>query len=225
MPNSVKSGRTRRRKERANVRKRIRGVYIRSRELSSKDIRVANISELGLGLDTEGLEHRPAPDSLVEVRLLVGRTATPVQVRVVHVTAELTGIEFQEPSDLIRGAIRAYFEPEIIGASMRPAGHQTRNGAVEHRFSDGGANSISIWVLQETVFAFQIGVLGNSVEWKEGAPVRMIQNGRAEPLGDHLRNQLIKLVQSAEAIDPEIQEEIETILLLNAAPVRQEPKS
>jgi hypothetical protein len=213
------SGRSRRRKERANVKKRLKGVYLRSPELSSKDIRVTNISELGLGIETSGIEHAPASGADVEVRLLVGKTAAPVRVRVVHMSAEITGIEFLEPSDLIRGAIRAYFEPEIVGAAMRPVDGK-KGAAGQLLFEDPEANTLSLTVASGRLSAFSVGILGNSVEWKEGGPVQLIQNGRTEPLGDFMRNQLVKFAQSADALSPELQQELEAILLLNASPVQ-----
>ena len=224
MTPSSPPGKSRRRKERANVKKRLKGVYIRSEELSEKEIRVVNISELGLGVETSSLETPPQEGAEIEVHLLVGKTSAPVRVRVVHVNPEITGIEFVDPSSLIRGAVRNYFEPELVGASLRPVNEPPDSlppgTPFELKFQDKESNALALTVRDKRIVAFAIGVMGNTVQWKHGGPVQLVQNGKTEPLGDFLRSQLVKFAQSADSVDPEYQQEFETILLLNEAPAK-----
>lgn len=204
-----------RRAQRANVRQRVKGVFLRCPELSAKDIRVANISEFGLGIETGGLSHVPERDETFDARLLVGYTTAPVRVKVVRQTGDLLGMEIVQPSELLRGAIRAFFQPELVGAAVRPSGevrdpekvkdvrlhYSDEENVMQAEFNDG------------QVRALTVGILGISIEWSEGEPLKMIQNEREKSPDDYLRKQLVKFVHNIDGLPESAKREISNILV------------
>lgn len=202
---------TRRRKERANVENRLQGVFVKCDRLAPRqELRVFNISELGIGMDAHPVKQAPAVNDVLDCKLLVGRTVAPVKLRLVHMGPGLMGMEFVQPSELLRGAIQQYFEPELAGASLREAQdsrgkkrlYESREGdRLEFQLGSAGV-----------VDKFAIQVLGNSVEWDRRNGLKLVQNGRVEPVPEFLHKQLIKLAQSAAAVDSELRKQLEAIL-------------
>lgn len=202
---------SRRRKERANVENRLQGVFVKCEKLApGQEVRVFNISELGIGVDAQPVKQAPASNEILECKLLVGRTVAPVQLRLVHMGAQVMGMEFVEPSELLRGAIQQYFEPELVGASLRPTAASAGKKRI-FESQDGGR--LEIYLGPATVVEkFVIRVLGNSIEWERKLGLRLVQNGRAEPMPEFLLKQLVKLAQSAEAVEPELRKQVVAIL-------------
>jgi hypothetical protein len=196
--------------ERANVRKRLQGVFLRCPELAEKDLRVFNVSELGVGVETAPIALSPEVGKVIEAKLLVGRTSAPVGIRLVHMTTEMTGFEFVNPSDLVRGAIRNYFENELVGASLRPVeGSGTAKGLC---YADDQGNRLELEVSGKRIQKFSFCVMGNQVEWVDGGQILLLQNARREPAPESLLKQLIKLVQSADFLDRSTQQGLERLL-------------
>lgn len=198
-----------RKASRAVVKDRIKGVFVRCKDLSRKDLKVFNISELGVGIDTEGMDQIPEPGKPLEAEILVGYTKAPVTISLVHVTPTFAGMKFVNPTDLLRGAIKAFFDPELAGASIREINvkHQPtpdeRDVPPDLKFSDGKKCTLEIWIDNEEVNSFLIEMLGNEIFWEQGQSLKWHQNNSTHPIDDLFRNQLTKLVSNIEDLNPE----------------------
>jgi hypothetical protein len=204
-------GPSRRRKDRANVGGRLQGVFLRSERLAGgRELRVYNISELGLGVEAEPVSSPPDPNEVFPGKLLVGTTVAPVQLRLVHLGPIVAGMEFVDPSGLLRGAIQRYFEPELVGASLRPSPASTGKKRI---FESSEGDRLEIQTASAGVVErFAIEVLGNSVVWETKSGLRLVQNGRSEPVPEFLLKQLVKLAKSAESIETELRSQVEAVL-------------
>lgn len=205
--------RSRRRKERANVGKRLRGVYLRATELGEKECRIANVSELGIGVETENA-HLPATGTLLNARLVVGHAAIPVTVKVIHATNPIMGMQFVAPSEELRSIIRSFFEPELAGASLRLVQSPPRVPGSDAvlRYSNDASDTLELVIYNNRIKAFRVGILGNTVEWSQGDDVALVQDDRRGELEDFLRAQLVKFVQNAEVIHPSHRRQLEAVL-------------
>ena len=213
---SRKPEQSRRRVERANVRRRLKGVFLSCPDLSEKDLRVVNLSENGLGVETDQVTRAPEIGSVSDAEFRVGYTRTPARVRLVHLNPQVSGLEFMEPSESLKNAIRAIFQPELAGARMRVVGHRAKKtlmGPREVRYTDGKSHTLSLVVKNEHVERFTIGVMGNTVEWSLGRPLQCIQNSQPVAMDEYQRKQLVKFVNSIEDLDREHREAIEKTLL------------
>jgi hypothetical protein len=202
---------TRRRKDRANVANRLQGVFVRCDRLAGiRELRVFNISELGIGVDPQLVKSPPGPKEVLEAKLLVGRTVAPVQLKLVHMGKEVMGMEFVNPSGLLAGAIQSYFEPELVGASLRES---AASSAKKRIYESTTGNRLDIHLSAPGVVeSFTIRVLGNAVEWETKTGLRLIQNGRSEPVPEFLLKQLVKFVKSGEVLDSGLRNQLEAVL-------------
>lgn len=203
---------SRRRKERAFVGTRLQGVFVRCEALApGAELRVFNISELGVGVDAQlAAADAPGAGAVLDGKLLVGRTVAPVKLRVVHRGREMIGLEFLDPSALLRGAIQKYFEPELAGASLRPVPDSTER---KRLFASRSGDRLEIELAETGAIArFAIQVLGNSVEWDGARGFELKQNAQSEPVPEFLRKQLVKLAESATAVDADVRAKLEAIL-------------
>ncbi|MGK5085854.1 hypothetical protein WDW37_21400 [Bdellovibrionota bacterium FG-1] len=201
--------REQRRKERANVENRLKGVYLKCEVLSPKEMKALNISELGIGVGADALAKAPAANEVLQAKLSVGQTVATVKVRLVHLSLTLAGFEFVHPPSLLKGAIRRYFEPELVGAGLRLVSSDENQQIFES--TDGSRLTLSApcGVLQR----FSIRVLGTDVQWDSTGGLRLLQHEQKQEVPEFLRRQLVKLVQSADELEPLIQRTLENILL------------
>jgi hypothetical protein len=212
-------GRDRRRAHRASVKFRLRGVYLRCDELAVGEIRALNISETGIGLEVKGIQRLPHPEQKLQAKLLVGKIATPVTVRFVHANTEIAGFEFVEPAKIFQSALGAIFEPELVGTSLRPVRPQR---ASHLRFSDGRHTAIEItpptspggeprpFSTPPADFGrVTIWILGGKIETKAGGAIGHEVAGRIEPLGDSLRQILLRIIKNAAVIPTPLREQLE----------------
>lgn len=202
---------TRRRKDRANVANRLQGVFVRCERLAGiRELRVFNISEHGIGVDPQLVKDPPGPTEVLEAKLLVGRTVAPVKLKLVHMGKEVMGMEFINPSGLLSGAIQQYFEPELVGASLRESAASSPKKRI---YESMAGNRIDIHLNSPGVVdSFSIRVLGNSVEWEIKSGLKLIQNGRSEPVSEFLLKTLVKFVKSGEIMDPDLRNQLEAVL-------------
>jgi hypothetical protein len=209
---ATKPGQSNRRKERANVERRLLGVHLRCEELSARDLRILNISELGMGIEVAPVADRLSefsPSKVFSARIMVGHAAAPVDFTVVHASAVMLGLEFVAPTDFLRSIIRRVFDSELLGASLCLVSSEGEMRV----FETGDGSRLEMMIKVGALDRFSIEVLGNSVKWDGERGLRLVQNSRSMRLPDFLRNQLIKLVQSAEAIGPEHRKRLELILM------------
>ncbi len=210
---------SRRRKERANVHHRLRGVTLKCPELSDSEIRVVNISELGVGVEGGILKADISPERVYDCKLLVGKAIIPVKIQVVHKSPDITGMQFVEASNLVCAAVRSCFEPELVGASLKLSSTTMKApNQTEFRFEGKNQETVELTTDPEGIFRFSITVLGNYVEWQRTKPLALIQGQRPYPVNQYLRKQLVQLVRSASAIPVNHRKEIETLLLVTPGP-------
>jgi hypothetical protein len=208
---------SKRRVERADVAKRLRGVYLRAAPLGTEPLRVVNISELGLGLESAGPAASLSRDQEFEGRLLVGKTNAPLRLRVVHATPEVIGMEFVEISDVLRAMIRRFFEAELSGASLKPEKPKGggKSGSQTLEFSDGADHTLQLTVAAGQLRGLRIGLMGTSIEWATGGELRLVRNSKDEPVSEHLRAQLVKFIRSAQTLVPALRKQVESVLLVS----------
>ncbi|MBI4924864.1 MAG: hypothetical protein HY843_02985 [Bdellovibrio sp.] len=214
---NLKTSRSRRKSERAFVLNRIKGVFLRCSQLTRPEIRVTNISETGLGLDSSLLTQLVTTLRTVNGQLLIGKTVFPVTLKLVRVSNGIAGFEFVEPREMIQNAIRVYFEAEIIGANLKQTsdanvGEETEEHKI-YKFDDNQANYLEIEVKKQKIIRFNIGFFGNNAEWSPEGGLYLIQHSKIQPIGAFLRKQLIQFVISADTLKPDLQKQMEKILL------------
>ncbi len=206
----IKSSRSRRKSERAFVLTRLKGVFLRCQQLTRPETRVINISETGLGIDSSFLTPQVSTLKTINGHLLVGKTVTPVTLKLVRVNSGIAGFEFVQPKEMVQAAIRVYFEAEIVGASLKLL-EETPQGL---KLDDGQSNTLEIEMKNEKIIRLAIGFFGNQVVWNhEGGELNLIQNTQLQPIGSFLRKQLIQLVLSADTLKPDLQKQVEKILM------------
>ncbi|MGK5088403.1 hypothetical protein WDW86_12660 [Bdellovibrionota bacterium FG-2] len=213
-----KTGESRRKVPRANVQKRLKGVFLRCPEILEgvqAEIKVSNVSELGVGLDRSAV--RGVPMSVFGARaefdahLLVGTAAAPVRIRCIHVSDRMIGFEFVKASETLQSLVRTCFEAELLGSGL----HWVEG--VDNELRDRMENSIWYTLSEGKVSAFSIQLLGNRIEWREGAALAWEHAGRWEPLVDSLRKQLILFVQNAVILEEGVIRQIESIFVKGGA--------
>lgn len=200
---------SRRRKERAQVSQRLRGVFFESPELSSQELRIHNISELGIGIETSQMGKPPALGQVVTGQMKVGYTQASLQIKMAHFTPTTAGFEFVDLPDIVRDAIRLYFEPEIAGASLRLKGQSIDLLSYE----DQNENRLEILKSsQGEMKKFIFFVLGNQVIWSQPEGLQLSQNDLMQPLPEYFRRQLVSFIQNAREVDRFYAKQIENIL-------------
>lgn len=205
----MKKTTSRRRKERAIVQFRLRGVFFSCKAISEKELRVTNITELGVGIE---LPERYAPiniGSVLDATLLVGYTAADLTAKVIRFQPPEVGLEFVELGKHIQTAIRYYFGAEIVGASLKLESHTPHFLS----FKDDHDNLIDLWLAHKgNIKAFNFHILGSDVRWTQAGGLRLFQNEREFNVPDHMRGQLVKMMGSAEAIPEEHREFMLSVL-------------
>jgi hypothetical protein len=205
---------SKRKKERANVQDRIRGVFFKCPSLSTKEIRVINVSEGGLGLEPADITNKPAPQSRHQGKLSVGRTVLGVNVQFVHASNQISGFAFVDCEEAICGIIRSFFEAELTGAAMVLL--QSKDGPENTRhlkFSIEKRTSFEVKTQNNKIMFFSIGILGNTVEWnRDKGRLELIVNSERKEVGDFMRGQLLNCIKNAEAIETPIKNQIQRVL-------------
>ena len=200
---------SRRRKERAHVHTRLRGVYFECLSLASKEFRAVNISESGIGLETKALRASLAEGATIEGQLTVGYTALNLKLKFVHFTPNTLGFEFVDLPQAMRVAIQVYFESEIVGASLKLVDH---NGD-GLKYEDQNSNGLTFILTKEkTLQEFNFFILGNQIRWTSTGQIHFIQNEMNLPLPESMRKQLVSVIQSAASMEPSSRRMIENIL-------------
>ncbi len=207
-------GESKRKVPRANVQRRLKGVFVRCPGFfGQRELKVLNISELGIGLDRSTLNGVDpgvfSGRAEFDAQVLVGTAASPVRIRCIHLSDKLIGFEFVEPSDILRSLVNACFEAELLGSGLN---WSEGAGAAQNDLRDASGNSIVYSLNGEKVRSLEIQLLGNRVAWKEGASVAWEHLGRWVPLVDSLRKQLVLFVQNATALEGKIIRQLESIL-------------
>jgi hypothetical protein len=174
--------------------------------MSAQEIRVLNISETGLGLDVAGIQRIPQPNRLLKVKLLVGKVATPLEMRLVHANTEIAGFEIQDPPKVFQGAVAAIFEPEMVGAALKAVQARRQN---QLRFSDGRHTAIEI--SPATGFnEVTIHLLGGSIHASLRGPMIHTVEDRQEELSAFLRQIVVRILHNASAIPEPLRAQLET---------------
>ncbi|HTL13036.1 MAG TPA: PilZ domain-containing protein [Bdellovibrionota bacterium] len=203
----------RRRARRADVVRRIRGVYLNCPALGAAEFKVVNVSEYGLGLATSDVIPPPDIGKVFEGVLRVGLTSKTAKLKVVRKTREIIGIEFIDPDEMLRGAIRTFFQPELLGAALKPMKGSTSyhtvlqdpdGNGIDARFEKGDDGDRAI--------ELRIEVLGNEFVWAEGTSLKWMQNGRGIPLDEYTRKQLLRYVANVASMSPAKQALLEVVL-------------
>lgn len=207
---------SKRQSERANVKRRLKGVFLDCPELYENELRVTNISETGMGLDPKYVHALPPIGKALTGRLVMAGEKIVIAFCIKRLDPKIIGLEFLGSNEILKNAIRKFFEAELIGAKMRKISNPARIKLGEpytHRYTDGRSNELEVTVLDSQVVEFNFKVLGISVEWKQGSAIFVEQNNQRTRMGEQLRNQLLKLVHSLDALDPHLQEDIEAIIV------------
>ncbi|MCC7440739.1 MAG: hypothetical protein IT285_03840 [Bdellovibrionales bacterium] len=220
--NKKDSGQERRRARRADVMRRIRGVYLHCPDLGAGEFRVVNVSEFGLGLATSDVIPPPEIGTAFKGIVRVGLTNMNVDLKVVRRTKDIIGMEFVEPTEMLKGAIRTFFQPELLGAALKPAKGSTSYHTV---LTDPDGNGIEAHFEKgaegDRAVELRIEVLGNEFIWAEDTTLRWMQNGQSIPLDEYTRKQLLRYVANVGAMSPTKQSMLEKVL--RTAPSDHDP--
>lgn len=205
----MKSGASRRRKERAEVFHRLKGIFLESQAISSKKLRIVNISELGMGLEVGSISSSITEGRPIEGEISVGYTAAPVRFQLVHKGQKLAGFEFIQISDLLKSAIRVYLEPEMVGASLK----KIQSPASAQFLQDKEGNRLEIFFNEkEHLIKFSLSVLGNQIKWEEGREIVLIQNETSHPLPADFRKQMVNLFENVRDLNSSYRRKILDLL-------------
>lgn len=210
----TKMTKSRRRTERANVHQRLKGVFFRCDHLSPQEVRVLNISETGIGIESVFLTPKAKEIKILEGHLFVGQTKTQAILRLVRSDFQTAGFEFVNPSDLLKGAIRLFFEAELAGANLQPV-PQSGEEAPVHRYFDSHGNILEFESNDRgKVQNFKMTFLGNHVVWDhQTQELKLVFSDSTEPAGTFLRGQLVQFIRNAEIVAPSYRKQLEAILL------------
>ncbi|MBN20659.1 MAG: hypothetical protein CL678_05160 [Bdellovibrionaceae bacterium] len=203
-----------RRVERANVKRRLKGVYLRCDVLNKKEIRVLNISEYGLGVATAEVNTIPDSKKILDAKIVIGITPISVKIAMVRTTPEITGFEIIDPPALVTAAIRKFFEAEILGASMRAIGSvdpDATNTTIS--FSDQKTTKLVAQIKEGEIYHLSIAAFGIHFEWDHIHPIHIVQNERKLKVKNYQRKALVEMVRNLTYPNLKIVSEIERILL------------
>ena len=207
--------RSRRRSERAHVLNRLKGVFIKCDLLTKPEVRVVNISDTGIWIETSYLTSEAKVSKTLSAKIIVGKTVAPVTLKLARLGGQVSGFEFVSPSGILRGAIRVYFEAELVGASLKPV-KETDDEEEKPRvleFQDNKSNSLRIEVKEEQVKKFDIDILGNQIIWSESGELCLLQNSKPHPIGSFLRKQVVQFIRNADTIAPPYRKQMERVLM------------
>jgi hypothetical protein len=219
MSDMASKPKSRRRSQRANVSERIRGVYLHAPTLSEQPVRVLNVSEHGVGLPAHSLENLPEPGTEIQGEIRIGSGRSEVTMCLVYANPAMMGFSFVEPSEVLQGAIRTFFDTEIAGAHFRLSKHEVKDG--EEKFSFRGLTHHSLDVgtdegNHKNVRWFKLKAIGVELNYdRSKEEVQATQNERPSELNTHQRNQLRALLKNLDELPDEIRTVID-LLVLNA---------
>lgn len=212
------SARHKRRAPRAVVYRRAKGVYLKCPKLSEKEFKVYSISEFGIGIERI-VEPPAAPQGVsLEATLRVGMTVAPLKLRYASATPSVLGFEFVQPSEVLRSAIRHYFEPELVGAELiikqGPAAKDQRTLGKPYQLilehPKGARVEIHVEA-QEKLTRFTIEALGAKVTWERA-------KGFTAPVAEPLRKSLLSVVQNIQEIELSLRSAMEAAMSLLPVP-------
>jgi hypothetical protein len=103
----------RRRVPRAHVAQRRRSVIFEAAALGPHPVRVVSIGELGVGFQVLAPLAPELLGTVVDGKLKIGLAVIKVQLRLLHCHSGVVGAEFVNPPDMLRGAIRLFFDGEF----------------------------------------------------------------------------------------------------------------
>lgn len=217
-PNSFdpKLKKSKRLKERAQIQRRFKGVFIKSALLEPNEVRVLNISETGIGIPALALTPKAKEARTLEATLYVGNTVVPVTLRLTRASSQTAGFEFVDHSDLLKAAIRVFFEAELSGSYLKTKSQEsTEFESKLHCFIDPKGNLLEFKINKnQKIQKFVITIFGNQVEWSLKKPeLKLIQNKKENPVGSYLRSQLVQFIRNSQILDPPIRKQLELILL------------
>jgi hypothetical protein len=209
----IKMTKSRRQKERANVQFRLKGVYFDCEHLFPSTVRVLNLSESGLGFESAFLTTKAKEIKILEGKLSVGRAIIPVILRLVRSDTVTAGFEFIHLTELLKGAIRIFFEAELAGAHLEPLPQAQLDSPV--RYQDSNGNHLEYETNERgKIKKLAIHILGNQVAWdQQTSKLNLILMEDTEPVGAFLRGQLVQFVRNIEGLNGGLKKQLEAILL------------
>jgi hypothetical protein len=128
-------------------------------------IKIANISNGGLGLFSQGIKSILPED--FEATLVIASDKFKVQIRKIFEGEEIIGCQFQNPSSELQACIDRYFETELLALKLSRV--ETKPGRNNHQdkiIFFHGQNNCELLINERNsqVCYFSVIVLGNSVE-------------------------------------------------------------
>ena len=200
---------SKRRKERANVLYRLRGVFLECLDISPDALKIINISENGLGIEPALIKTPPQLHKTLPGKLIVGNVAAPLQLKLVRITPAVAGFEFVNLPEILRNGLQVIFESELVGANLQLVSRSTNTLQYEDKIGNQLCISLSP---QAKVMKVSISILGNQVHWEKEQGFQLLQNEISSPISDGLRKQLTQFIQSVATIDMKYRKQIENLL-------------
>ena len=97
-----------------------RASFVSCTALGSKPLQILEVSEIGARImfPSPPLNQKIARD-IHDATLFVGEAIRfEIRIKIVHILGNSVGVEFISPSDRMRTALRAFYGPELEGASL-----------------------------------------------------------------------------------------------------------
>jgi hypothetical protein len=158
-----------------------------------------DVSELGARIATDEVEFTIRAGHVLRGTLnLDGLIMHAVEFRVVHCSTSFTGVEFVEPPEKLRAAIRSFYRFELAGASLQPVtSAETRNTL---RFACPEKGHLQITLTDSKIIGFEIAC--ENLERCIPAKYDDVE------LASHERLWIARIINNIEALDGVIKSEL-----------------
>ncbi len=185
-----------RRKKRIDLQRRLIGVFLDCAQLGDKKIGVLNLTELGLGLDRRDITTFFRLGTEFQGVLAVGYLTVDICIRIVQFSSFLLGCEFVELSAEASKVIQIYFEPEMVGASMKLKIQNEKYILLQ----DFCLNKIELFFIGSHVVEFVLTFFGAVIQCSIGSHLVLMKNEPAVPLSDFMKDRVIRLINGTDLI-------------------------
>jgi hypothetical protein len=204
----------RRKSERADVLHFQPEIRMDFQGLGPAPYRVQTVAEYGAGILLADHKTGPEKGGVYDSNLWIGDLSIPVKSRMLYVRRGVAGLEFIDPPDAIRRAIRSHFYVELAAAALSPLGAGAAPNTGPQRkliFGKGTPNRVIIQLMQDTVqaWAIELALLEARAEWVAGGEVQGDWNESDEKTDVMIRSQFIGFVRNLRGLNRKIKNSIE----------------
>lgn len=182
---------------------------------------VAQIGEYGAGLQHDGLKSGLEIGAERFAQILISGIPIPIRCKSLYIGKTLAGVQFVQPPESIRLAIRSHFFLEHSAANLAPVHqHGTSDQGRYHRmtFTDPLNFVVDLLVVEDRLSDVLINLHEGEavIRWEAGNPRHVQLSSTKKMSGEeiqaHAMSQAIGLIHNLRGLNPGMRRALETVL-------------